>query len=45
MKVKELLEQLSTLDPEMDLSIEPVQSFVIRPVRNENDMERQGDTD
>ena len=32
MKVKDLKKQLEQLDPEMELTIEPVQSFVIRPV-------------
>ena len=32
MKVKDLLKQLKELDPEMELTIEPVQSFMIRPV-------------
>jgi hypothetical protein len=32
MKVKELMAQLKELDEETELTIEPVQSFVIRPV-------------
>lgn len=35
MRVKDLMKQLEELDPEMELTIEPVQSFVIRPVPKE----------
>jgi len=37
MKVSDLLKQLQELDPDMELTIEPVQSFVIRPVTKEED--------
>jgi hypothetical protein len=32
MKVKDLLEQLKEMDPETEVTIEPVQSYVMRPV-------------
>jgi hypothetical protein len=35
--VKDLMEQLEGLDPEMELTIQPVQSFVIKPVDNKED--------
>mgnify|MGYP003154213124 CR=1 FL=1 len=37
MKVKDLMEQLKELDPETELSVEPVQSFVIRPIQKEEE--------
>ena len=37
MKVSDLLKQLQELDPDMELTIEPVQSFVIRPVPKKED--------
>lgn len=37
MRVKDLMKQLEELDPEMELTIEPVQSFVIRPVPKEEE--------
>jgi len=37
MKVSDLMKQLQELDPEMELTIEPVQSFVIRPVIKEEE--------
>tara|TARA_Y100000004_G_scaffold176776_1_gene217640 strand:- start:82 stop:213 length:132 start_codon:yes stop_codon:yes gene_type:complete len=32
MKVKDLLEQLKEMDPEAEVRVEPVQSYVMRPV-------------
>ena len=37
MRVKDLMKQLEELDPEMELTIEPVQSFVIRRVPKEEE--------
>ena len=37
MRVKDLMKQLEELDPEMELTIEPVQCFVIRPVPKEEE--------
>tara|TARA_R110001599_G_scaffold237336_1_gene436776 strand:- start:474 stop:587 length:114 start_codon:yes stop_codon:yes gene_type:complete len=37
MRVKDLMKQLEELDPETELTIEPVQSFVIRPVPKEEE--------
>ena len=37
MRVKDLMKQLEELDPEMELTIEPVQRFVIRPVPKEEE--------
>ena len=37
MKVSDLLKQLQELDPDTELTIEPVQSFVIRPVPKKED--------
>jgi len=37
MRVKDLMKQLEELDPEMELTVEPVQSFVIRPVPKEEE--------
>ena len=37
MRVKDLMKQLEELDPEMELTIEPVQSCGIRPVPKEEE--------
>jgi len=37
LKVSDLMKQLEELDPETELTIEPVQSFVIRPVPKTED--------
>lgn len=37
MKVKDLMAQLKELDEDTELTIEPVQSFVIRPVPKEEE--------
>jgi hypothetical protein len=47
MKVKELREAIAELDDDVELTIEPVQSFVIKPQINNNeskdDTEHGGD--
>lgn len=46
MKVKELREAIAELDDDVELTIEPVQSFVIKPQMNNNeskDTEHGGD--
>jgi len=37
LKVKDLMKQLEGLDPEMELTIQPVQSFVIKPIETQED--------
>ena len=37
MRVKDLMKQLEELDTEMELTVAPVQSFVIRPVPKEEE--------
>ena len=45
MKVKELRDAIAELDDDVELTIEPVQSFVIKPMQNKEseDTEQGGD--